>query len=253
MLVLVPPSKAMRADGDGPAWRPRGPLGEQRAAVAAAYEELAEDRSGFGTAVEAKGDLLVDALDQVRGLRTDPTAPAGDRFVGQLHRAAAYPEMSSEERSAYARHVRVVSGLLGVVAPDEPVPRYRLPMGAELPGVGRLATFWRAPLSEELARQADGEVIWDLLSAEYRRALDPTAGLRLVRVRFERPGPRGWRAAPAVVGKQLKGALARHLSHAWAAGDPSGRAAAEAFSDQGYRYHGERPGRVPTVLYRSEA
>ena len=250
MLVLVPPSKTMQPDGNGPPWEADGPLAHEREQVAAAYERLAEDRSRFGEAVEAKDELLDDALDQVRGLRTDPTAEAGTRFVGQLHLRAGYPGMGSEGRGRYARHVRVVSGLLGLVSPDELVPRYRLPMGASLPGIGSLATFWREPLTGELARQADGDRVWDLLSAEYRRAVDPEA-LELVRVRFERPGGDGWRAAPAVVGKQLKGSLARHLSHAWSAEDPSGRAAAEAFTDQGYRYHGERQGRVTTVVYRS--
>lgn len=250
MLVLVPPSKSMRPEGEGPAWAPAGPLGEERARVAAAYERLAEDRGSFGATVEARDELLDDALDQVRGLRSDPTAPAGDRFVGQLHLAAGYPEMGAKEQQRYARHVRIVSGLLGMAAPDELVPRYRLPMGATLPGVGPLASFWREPLTDELARQADGDVVWDLLSAEYRRAVDPVP-LSLVRVRFERPHDGGWRAAPAVVGKQLKGALARHLSHTWSRQDPEGRAAAETFTAQGYRYHGERPGRVPTVVYRS--
>lgn len=251
MLVLVPPSKTMRPEGEGLPWAPAGPLEAERQKVAAAYERLAEDRSRFGAAVEAKDELLDDALDQVRGLRSDPTAPAGQRFVGQLHRAAGYAEMGAKEQKRYARHVRIVSGLLGMAAPDELVPRYRLPMGATMPETGPLATFWREPLTEELARQADGDVVWDLLSAEYRRAVDP-APLRLVRVRFERPHDNGWRAAPAVVGKQLKGALARHLSRMWSRKDPDGHAAAESFTGQGYRYHGRREGRVPTVVYRSE-
>lgn len=250
MLVLLPPSKTMQPKGDRPAWSPDGPLAEQRAEIAAAYQRLAEDRARFGAAVEAKDDLLDDALDQVRGLRSDPTAPAGDRYVGQLHRAAAYSDMDPAEQQRYSRHVRVLSGLLGMASPDELVPRYRLPMGATLPGTGSLATYWRAPLTAELQRQSDGDAVWDLLSAEYRRAVDP-APLRLIRVRFERPGGRDWRAAPAVVGKQLKGALARHLSTARSAEDPDGRAAAEVFTGQGYRYHGERSGRVPTIVYRS--
>lgn len=253
MLILVPPSKTMRPEGDGPAWEPAGPLATARAEVAASYEELAEDRERFGEAVEASGDLLDDALDQVRGLRTDPTAPAGHRFVGQLHLAAAYADLDDDQQQRYARHVRVVSGLLGIVAPDELVPRYRLPMAAQLPGIGPLGTFWREPLAVELARQGDGCLVWDMLSGEYRRALDPPAALRVVRVRFERPRGDGWRAAPAVIGKQLKGALARHLSLHRSDDDPDGRAAAERFTDQGYRFAGERGDRPPTVVYRTDA
>ena len=244
MLVLLPPSKTMRPEGDGPPWEPAGPLAEQRAEVAAAYGQLADDRRRFGKVVAASGDLLDDAVDQARGLRTAPTAPAGGRYTGQLHLGASYADLPADEAGCYARHVRILSGLLGVVAPDELVPRYRLPMGARLPGPGRLATYWRAPLSAELARQAGGAVVWDLLSAEYGRAVDPGAGLRLVEVRFERASGR---AAPAVVGKQLKGALARHLS----AHVDDVQAASRRFRSQGYRFAEERDGAVPTVVYRS--
>lgn len=251
MLVLLPPSKTMRPGGAGAPWEPSGPLAQARERVAAAYERLVDDRERFGRTTEASGDVLDDAIDQARGLRTDPTGPAGERYSGQLHLAAGYATLDRDGRRRYARHVRVVSALLGIVAPDELVPRYRLPMGAELPSVGRVATFWREALGVELARQAGGRLVWDLLSAEYRRALPGGNDLRMARVRFERPRGDGWQAAPAVIGKQLKGAFARHVSRHHAEDDPDGRAAAEAFTAQGYRYVGDRAGTIPTVVYQA--
>lgn len=251
MLVLLPPSKTMDPGGDGPPWGPAAPLEEQRRRVAAAYERLAQDRSAFGQVVEASGDLLDDAVDQARGLRTDPTGAAAERYTGQLHLSVVYGGLDADGRAAYDRHVRILSGLLGLVAPDELVPRYRLPMGAELPGIGPLASFWREPLTAELARQAEGDLVWDLLSAEYRRAIDSDADVRMMQVRFERPAGDGWRAAPAVIGKQLKGALARHLSLSRSADrDPDGREAARRFRSQGFAFAEERDGKVPTVVYR---
>lgn len=252
MLVLLPPSKTMRPEGDGPAWTPSGRLAAPRGEVAAAYRSLVDDRRRFGDAVDASGDLLDEAIDQARGVESDPTAPAAGRYTGQLHQAVGYGQLRAADRRAYDRHVRIVSGLLGLVAPDELVPRYRLPMAAALPATGPLAAFWRDHLGEELARQAGNGLVWDLLSAEYRRAIDPV-DLRIVQVRFERPAGADWRAAPAVIGKQLKGALARHLSTAVSRRDPDARAAAETFASQGYRYAGERDGRIPTVLYRAPA
>lgn len=215
-LVLLPPSKTMRTDGSCPAWEPAGPLAQQREEVAAAYERTARSsRSRFATAVDASGDLLEDTRDLAAALRSMPTMPAGCRYTGQVHAFGGYADADVEERDRYARHVRVVSGLLGAVRPDEHIPIYRLPMGGTLPRVGPLWTYWTAPLTAELVSQADGAPIWDLLSAEYQRALDLPPAQRVV-VRFERPDGR---AVHAVQGKQLKGALARYLSST--GGDPS--------------------------------
>lgn len=244
-LVLLPPSKTMAEGGEGPAWEPTGPLGELRGDVAAAYQRTARSsRKRFGAAVDASGELLEDARELAAALTRMPTMPAGERYTGQVHAYGAFGELEGEEREAYARHVRVVSGLLGLVAPDELVPAYRLPMGAELPRIGSLAAFWRQPLTAEIVRQADGDPIWDLLSAEYQRALTLPAEQHVV-VRFERPDGR---AAHAVVGKQLKGALARWL--ATHGGDPN---AVGGFESQGFRMAELRRDGATTVVFRQDA
>lgn len=243
-LILLPPSKTMSLDADGPPWTPEGPLRDARQTVAEAYQRTARsNRARFGTAVDASGELLEDARELAADLFTMPTGPAGLRYTGQLHAHAGYAGLSGTERRRYSEHVRVVSGLLGLVAPDEAVPAYRLPMGAQLPRVGPLATFWRAPLSAEVARQADGEPIWDLLSAEYQRALAVPAEQHVV-VRLERADGR---AAPAVIGKQVKGALARYLALHDA--DP---AALGGFEIQGFRLAEVRPGPPRLAVLRAE-
>lgn len=244
-LVLLPPSKTMAAGGDGPPWRPAGPLAAPREEVAGAYERTARsNRERFGAAVEADGDLLEETRRLAAGLRSMPTMPAGERYTGQLHAHGAFGDLRGDEREDYARHVRVVSGLLGLVAADEPVPAYRLPMGAALPRVGSLAPFWRPHLTAEVLRQAAGDPVWDLLSAEYQRALDLPDEQRIV-VRFERSDGR---AAPAVIGKQLKGALARFLSQH--GGDP---ASVGAFEAQGHRMADLRRDGTTTVVFQPDA
>lgn len=242
-LVLLPPSKTMNAGGDGPPWRPAGPLADQRREVADAYVRTASsNRKRFAQAVEASGDILEEVRALASELETMPTLPAGLRYTGQLHVHAGYAELSQPERGGYDRHVRVVSGLLGLAAPDELIPIYRLPMGRPLPRLGILYTYWRSALTDEVLRQADGAPIWDLLSIEFQRALDLPEDQRLV-VRFERPDGR---AAPSVIGKQLKGAFARYLSTTDGSID-----AAEGFSTQGYAFHHLRGDTVTSVVFRS--
>jgi uncharacterized protein len=112
----------------------------------------------------------------------------------------------------------VPSGLWGLLAATDPVPAYRLRMGARVPPVGSLAALWRplvAPLLDD--RAASGWVI-DLLPAEHRAAID---GSRLTRARHLRvdlveEGPAGRRSAGHAA-KRLKGLLARAILESGAA------------------------------------
>ena len=102
----------------------------------------------------------------------------------------------------------MVSGLLGLVGFDDPVPDYRVKMGASLKPMGKLSTWWRDPLSTTLNDWADGRVVIDLLPNEHRAAWTPGDSMREhVVVSFvEKSGKVAGHDA-----KAAKGLLARHL------------------------------------------
>jgi cytoplasmic iron level regulating protein YaaA (DUF328/UPF0246 family) len=102
-----------------------------------------------------------------------------------------------------------VSGLWGLVAPQDPIPAYRLKMTASLAGLGRLSTWWRPHLAPVLAGLTGGRVVWDLLPNEHEAAMDwaSCAPARRVTVRF-------LDAEGRTIGhwnKLLKGSLVRWL------------------------------------------
>ncbi|MFP5308467.1 MAG: YaaA family protein [Actinomycetes bacterium] len=247
-LILLPPSKTTAPGGDRAPLDPdAGPLGAPRRAVVDAYLALTGDEAAFGTAVDAQGDVLDAALIEARELLDAPTAPAGARYTGLLHEAAGWSAMRAAARRRYAGHVRVLSGLLGVTRPDEAIPSYRLPMGARLDGLGPLGAFWRPHVTAALEAEAGDDLVWDLCSAEYQRAIDPRSTLRRVVVRFERPDGR---AAPSAIGKQAKGRLAAHL----AAVGPGDLGAVEDADVLGHRFVELREdGPRPVVVLREGA
>ncbi len=49
----------------------------------------------------------------------------------------------------------VVSALFGLLRPGDRIPPYRLSMDVDLPGIGRLAPFWRRGLGPVPARGLD--------------------------------------------------------------------------------------------------
>jgi cytoplasmic iron level regulating protein YaaA (DUF328/UPF0246 family) len=110
--------------------------------------------------------------------------------------------------------VRIFSGLWGVVAPGDRIPAYRLSMGVDLPGVGRLATAWRPHLAAALDERAAGDVVVDCRSAAYLTAWKPaTTGAgatEWVTVRVVREA-QGRRTVVSHNAKHTRGVLTGHL------------------------------------------
>ena len=106
--------------------------------------------------------------------------------------------------------MRVVSGLWGVVGPDDRIPAYRLSMGVDLPGVGPLARAWRPHLAAELDPHVAGRLVVDCRSATYAAAWTPPASASWVPVRVLREVD-GRRTVVSHHAKHTRGVLVRHL------------------------------------------
>jgi cytoplasmic iron level regulating protein YaaA (DUF328/UPF0246 family) len=184
--ILLPPSEGKSPGGRGRAWAP-GTL---------ALPDLDADRAAV---LAALGGEVAAA----------PTTPVIARYTGVLYQELAYATLPVALRRRVDRSVLVFSGLWGVVRPRDPVPAYRLKMGASLPGLGKLSTWWRPRLTAALAPALRGRVVWDLLPAEHAAAWSPAEVpvARRITVRFVDAGGR----TVSHWNKLLKGALVRHV------------------------------------------
>ena len=129
------------------------------------------------------------------------------------------------QRRRLDAQVRIFSGLWGIVGPADPIPDYKLKMGATLPRLSRparrLSAWWRPAITAALAPEVADRVVWDLLPGEHRAAWapcvtvgDPDAVRRIVSVRFCDEVVRHGRSELVTVShwnKLLKGALVRHV------------------------------------------
>ena len=157
------------------------------------------------------GPSLADEVARNTTLRDAPTAPAKKVYTGVLYAAAGLDRLTPTARARAASSVRIVSGLWGLVAPDDEIPAYRLSMGTDLPGIGPLAGAWRAPLGIELQERAEGELVIDCRSATYLAAWRPPHGTDWVAVRVLREEPDGSRTVVSHSAKHTRGILTRHL------------------------------------------
>lgn len=143
-------------------------------------------------------------------LRSLPTAAAKHVYTGVLYAAAGLDRLTPTGRARAADTVRIVSGLWGLVAPDDRIPAYRLSMATHLPGLGHLPGVWRGPLGVELAERADGELVVDCRSATYLAAWHPPRSADWVQVRVLRELD-GKRSVVSHNAKHTRGVLTRHL------------------------------------------
>lgn len=188
-VILLPPSEGKAPGGRGRPWR----------AGAAAIPALDGARATVLDALAGQGDDLTGA----------PTRPAIARYTGVLYGELDWASLPSAAKALGTRTVLIASGLWGLSSPRDPLPYYRLKMGASLPPLGKLSTWWRPQLTAVLAERLAGRVVWDLLPNEHAAAWTPAAVpmRRRVTVRFVDAQGR----TVSHWNKLLKGALVRHL------------------------------------------
>ena len=210
LAILLPPSEGKAEGGRTPRWKAgSGTFGSAlrrpRAEVVAA---LLAAKGGDAKLLGVSGQHLARAQESNRELDGAPTVPACERYTGVVWGHLSPDTLSAKARARAVDSVVVVSGLLGLVGFDDPVPDYRVKMGASLKPMGKLSTWWRDPLSTTLNDWADGRVVIDLLPNEHRAAWTPSDSMRehVVVSFIEKSGKVAGHDA-----KAAKGLLARHL------------------------------------------
>ncbi|HSP27525.1 MAG TPA: peroxide stress protein YaaA [Ilumatobacteraceae bacterium] len=205
-MLLLPPSEGKAEGGNRrrSTWTPESgsfgtALGDRRLEV---VEALAAVHGGDERLLGVKGDHLRRAQSANTTLIGAPVLPAWQRYTGVV-----WDHLDPATLPAAAwKQVVVVSGLLGLVRGDDPAPDYRLKMGASVPPLGKLSTWWRPAISAEVSRLARRRVVVDLLPQEHRGALTHD-GLHGVSITLVDPsGTPGGHFA-----KAAKGELARAI------------------------------------------
>lgn len=213
LSLLLPPSEGKAQGGRGH-WDPASGKVAAFAGLAARREQvalaLAEAGGGDEKLLGVGGAHLARAQSANRSLLGAPALRAAERYTGVVWDHLDLASLTPEQRKRAGASIAVVSGLLGVVGVDDRIPDYRLKMGASLPPMGKLSTWWRPAVSDAINTWARRRFVIDLLPNEHRAAWVPE-GVRGLSVAFVE---RGDAASGRVVGhdaKAAKGRLARHL------------------------------------------
>jgi cytoplasmic iron level regulating protein YaaA (DUF328/UPF0246 family) len=144
-----------------------------------------------------------------------PERPALFAFAGDVYTGFEAHSLD-DARIAFAQdHVRMLSGLYGLLRPLDAIRPYRLEMGTRwAPRRKSLTDWWGARIAElliaHLAEEGSG-VVLNLASQEYFAAVKgKLGGVRVVEVEFREPGPDGPRFV-SFNAKRARGMMARWM------------------------------------------
>lgn len=142
--------------------------------------------------------------------------PAAFTFNGEVYRGLDARSLSADDLRFAQHHLRILSGLYGVLRPLDLMQDYRLMMGTPF-GLGKakdLYAYWGARIAEVLnadLKATKSDVVINCASSEYFNAVDTDVlKARVITPVFKDKGPGGYKVV-MVYAKQQRGALARHI------------------------------------------
>ncbi|MBC7133949.1 MAG: peroxide stress protein YaaA [Roseovarius sp.] len=214
MLVVVSPAKKLDMT-------PVEGIATTRPAFAAEARELAQvarglDAGGLERLMKISPALARLNAERFAAFGTMDAKPAALAFAGDTYQGLEAGSLDADEMAWAQDHLRILSGLYGVLRPLDAIEPYRLEMGSRLATErGRtLYDYWGDRIARALKDQAatvGADTLVNCASQEYFGAVDLSAlGLRVITPVFmeERGG------APKVVSfyaKRARGAMARFI------------------------------------------
>lgn len=148
--------------------------------------------------------------------KTEATRPAALAFAGDTYQGLEAASLEPEEMAWAQEHLRILSGLYGVLRPLDALQPYRLEMGSRLknPRGKNLYEFWGRKISDALNAQAEAagtDILVNCASQEYFGAVDLAAlKLRVVTPVFMED-KNGTPKVVSFYAKRARGAMARFI------------------------------------------
>ena len=220
MLVVLSPAKKLD-------WSPKGAPRAlttpdfQDDAVTLAQEARKIGADGLKRLMKISDKLAELNLDRFESFAaqpdTDATRPAIHAFAGDTYTGLDSASLDADALDWAEGHLRILSGLYGLLRPFDAMQPYRLEMGSRLhTAQGKsLYDYWGTRLSEALnstATQTGSQVLVNCASQEYFSAVAPDAlKLRIVTPVFKEQRDGEDPKIISFYAKKARGAMARFI------------------------------------------
>ncbi len=251
MIAVISPAKTLDYKRPLPLLEPSRPAFEQDAhALAAAAAKLSAKK--LGELMHISDSLAKLNTERFRAFQELPERPAIYAFAGDVY-AGFEVHSVDEEAVLFAQdHVRILSGLYGLLRPLDVIRPYRLEMGTKwAPKRGDLYAYWSGRIAAKLRDDVEASgsrAIINLASKEYWNAVDGQLPeeITIIEIDFREQGPNGLRFN-TFAAKRARGMMARYICE-HRLDDPE---ALKSFDSDGYAFDRENSDRQRWRFSRS--
>ncbi|MET1111960.1 MAG: peroxide stress protein YaaA [Allosphingosinicella sp.] len=240
MLAVISPAKSLDYRRPLPPLEPSAPrFGAEAERLAGAAAKLSKRR--LGELMHISDNLAGLNAGRFRDFAGQAARPALYAFAGDVYLGFEVHSFDGEAVEFAQHHLRILSGLYGLIRPLDEIRHYRLEMGTRwAPGRAKtLYDFWDGRIARALAEDlesAGGRTIVNLASKEYWRAVEGRlpGDVRVIEIDFREAGPDGPRFN-SFAAKRARGMMARFVCEHRLA-DPE---ALKGFDSDGYSFDPE--------------
>lgn len=250
MKILLSPAKKMRTIAIYPSINTDSPALQDAAdKLVAEIRELSIEE--LAKVLDASGTTLHQAAKMYHDFATDQEAatPAIFTYSGTAYAALDALTLNEADIEFACQHLRIFSGLYGIVRPQDKLYPYRLDVAnkLKLDDFKNLYDFWRPKVNGCLQGEGENELIYNLASEEYFKVIDPSyfpenAILTLSFKEFKNGVLKS--VSPAV--KKARGLMARYII----TNKISDCESVKAFTEDGYLYSPEHSSENEYVFIR---
>ena len=140
---------------------------------------------------------------------------AGFAFSGEVYRGLDLASLNSEELEIATKSLRILSGMYGILKPNDLIYPYRLEMGTRFSPIEEqknLYEFWKDKIAKTLKKELEKEeVIVNLASNEYFKAVDIQQIKNRIITPVFKEFKNGKFSIVMMYAKHARGAMARYL------------------------------------------
>lgn len=235
MIALLSPAKTLDFERELPPLASTTPhFAEEARGLAKSAANLSQKR--LADLMHISPRLAKLNADRFRGFADLPRRPALFAFAGDVYTGFDARTLDDAGIAFAQDHVRMLSGLYGLLRPLDAIRPYRLEMGTRwAPRRKSLTDWWGGRIADLLRAELEDEgsgIVLNLASQEYYAAVrGQLTGARVIEVEFREPGPDGPRFV-SFNAKRARGMMARWLcEHRISEVD-----AMRSFDSDGYRF-----------------
>ncbi|WP_174291951.1 peroxide stress protein YaaA [Sphingomonas bacterium] len=214
MIAVLSPAKTLDYETPLPALTPTAPrFAEEAASLARSAARLPQKK--LRELMHISAPLAKLNAERFRDFADAPERPAIYAFAGDVYTGFDVHSLDGAQVGFAQDHVRLLSGLYGLLRPLDVIRPYRLEMGTRwAPRRAKLTDWWQNRIAAALAADVDADgsgTVVNLASQEYWAAVDGRlpASVRVVAIDF-REGPD--RRFVSFHAKKARGLVARFVA-----------------------------------------